>query len=91
MIGVIMVEEKLTPQQIRLQKLAESRNWGPFTDAEEYQLNKEAKRSRTKPGDVQRPDFSGLVRRVTVEEWRFLQAGGDYLKTIKMPSEERSA
>jgi hypothetical protein len=87
MIGVIMVEEKLTPQQIRLQKLAESRNWGPFTDAEEYHLNKEAKRSRTKPSDVQRPDFSNLVRHVKDGEWVFLKVGGDYLTTIKMPGE----
>jgi len=52
----------MTPQQQRIFSLQASRNWGPFTDAEQAHLNTEFKRRRTRPGDVEKTDLSSVIR-----------------------------
>jgi hypothetical protein len=52
----------MTEQQKRLAVLADSRAWGPFTHEEERFLNSEQKRRRTRPADVQAPDFTQFIR-----------------------------
>ena len=76
----------MTEQQKRLAVLADSRAWGPFTHEEERFLNSEQKRRRTRPADVQAPDFAPYIRQVSQEEWDFIQLNG-YCKTKAMPGE----
>ena len=76
----------MTEQQKRLAVLADSRAWGPFTHEEERFLNSEQKRRRTRPSDVEAPDFTPFIRQVSQWEWNFLQEHG-YLNTAVMPGE----
>jgi hypothetical protein len=67
----------MTPQQKRLQLLAESRNWGPFTDAQIAFMETPLRSSKSERTPFYAPE---LVR---IAEKPF-----DNLQTILMPGEE---
>jgi hypothetical protein len=52
----------MTAQQKRLQVLADSRAWGPFTHEEEEFLNRIWRKRKTKPSDLRPPDFTPYLR-----------------------------
>jgi hypothetical protein len=73
-----MWEDPMTPQQVRLRALMDSRNWGPFTDEESAHLNAKFKPSKREATPfVPGPE---LIRYAAREEW-------PTLKTIIMEGE----
>ncbi len=72
---------RLTPQQQRLFHLQASRKWGNFTDAEVEHLNRIQQRTKSRPEDVERADYGGLIR--------VLQPGETLanVRTLPMPGE----
>lgn len=73
----------MTEQQKRLQVLADSRAWGPFTHEEEEFLNRTFKSRKMKS---EAPDYTPYIRHVSQWEWNFIQQHG-YLNTAAMPGE----
>lgn len=74
-----LIERKvMTPQQVRLFHLQASRNYGPFTAAEQATLNSEAPHKRR---EATAPDFTAYIRlapaHVSLQD----------LKTVQMPGE----
>lgn len=65
----------MTPQQLRLKALSESRNWGPFSQSEVAALHSEAPKKRR---EATRPDFIPYIR------WVPAGVSLDDLKTLPM-------
>lgn len=73
-----MLHNPLTPQQRRLQQLAESRAWGSFSQSEVAAIHSEAPKKRR---EATPPDFTPYIR------WVPAGINYDSLKTIAMEGE----